>query len=327
MASSSGRKSGSSGSSSNRKRVVVGAEETVRVRYKKGTPEVESERKRTPRQAQRSASDRAGNRIPKPSSAGRKVATQKRDDRDRRRKEIGRRRVLLGIAAVVAVVAVAWGLAALWQAPFFTVDAVKVSGLSHLTNAEVIKLADVPSDATLLRLPKAAIVRRVESSPWVSSVRLSRSFPHTVVLEVTERVPTAFADSGAHGVWLVTGDGYWVAPRAKEPTGTLILVKDVPGLTPNPGAKSGSPELANALSVIRGLSPQLKSQLAFVSAPTVQKTMLVLKNQIQVFVGSSDEIAKKDLIARAILSKEKNVVYVNVRVTDRPTWRGLNSGN
>jgi cell division protein FtsQ len=55
--------------------------------------------------------------------------------------------------------------------------------------------------------------------------------------------------------------------------------------------------------------------------------MLVLKNDIQVFVGSSDEIAKKDLIARAILGKEKKVVYVNVRVTDRPTWRGLDSAD
>ena len=65
MGSSSGRKSGSSGRSSSRKRVVIGAEETTRVRYKKDRPEVESERKRTPRQSQRAASERAGaQRVP-----------------------------------------------------------------------------------------------------------------------------------------------------------------------------------------------------------------------------------------------------------------------
>jgi cell division protein FtsQ len=325
MASSSGRKSGSSGSSSNRKRVVVGAEETVRVRYKKGTPEVESERKPTPRQAQRSSSDRAGSRVPKPSSAGRKVASQKRDDRDRRRKEIGRRRALLGVALVAVVMALAWGLAALWQAPLFTVETVKVTGLHHLTNAQVLALAKVSPEATLLRLPKRQIVERVEASPWVSSARLSRSFPHRLVLEITERAPVAIVDAGAKGRWLVAGDGYWIAKRSKEPTGSLILIKDAPGLHPSAGAKSGSRELANALAVIRGLSPQLKKQLKFLSVLTVEKTMLVLKNDIQVFIGSADEIAKKDLIARAILGKEKNVVYVNVRVTDRPTWRGLDS--
>ena len=117
MASSSGRKSGSSGSSSNRKRVVVGAEETVRVRYKQGNPEVESERKRTPRQEQRSTSERAGSRVPKPSSAGRRVASQKRDDRDRRRRDISRRRALLAVLVLVAVAGVIWGLVALWRAP------------------------------------------------------------------------------------------------------------------------------------------------------------------------------------------------------------------
>jgi cell division protein FtsQ len=327
MASSSGRKSGSSGSSSNRKRVVVGAEETVRVRYNKGKPEVESERKPTPRQTQRSSSERAGSRIPKPSSAGRKVASQKRDDRDKRRKEIGRRRLLLGALLVLVVAAIAWGLGALWQAPLFTVDTVKITGTSHLTNAEVRALANVPADATLLRLPKALIVQRVESSPWVSSVVLKRSFPHSILLEITERMPVAMADAGARGEWLVTADGWWVAKRAKEPTGTLAAIKDVPGLAPAAGVKSGSPQLANALAVVAGLSPELRKQLKFVSAETVEKTKLVLKNDIQVFIGSSEEIAKKDLIARAILGKEKDVVSVNVRVTDRPTWRGLDSGN
>lgn len=327
MASSSGRRSGSSGSSSNRKRVVIGADETVRVRYKKDQPQVESERKRTGRQAQRSESERAGTRVPRPSSAGLKVASQKRDDRDRRRKEIGRRRIALVIAASAAVLILAWGLAAIWRAPLFTVDSVQVKGNAHLSTAEVLSLAAVPTDATLLRLPSSQIVERLESSPWVSAARVTRSFPHTIVLDVTERVPLALADAGVRGLWLVTGDGHWVAVRSKEPTSGLVLIKDVPALAPQAGEKSTSPQLTNALDVVAGLSPQLKGQLKFVSAATVEKTMLVLNNDVQVFVGSADEIAKKDLIARAILRREKNVVYVNVRVTDRPTWRGLGAGN
>jgi cell division protein FtsQ len=55
--------------------------------------------------------------------------------------------------------------------------------------------------------------------------------------------------------------------------------------------------------------------------------MLVLKNDIQVFFGPAEEVAKKDLIARSILKREKNIVYINVRITDRPTWRGLNAAN
>ena len=189
MASSSGRRSGSSGSSSSRKRVAIGAEETVRVRYKQGTPQVESERKPTSRQSQRSKSERAGGRVPKPSGAGHRVASQKRDERDRRRKEIGRRRMFFGALLAGVVLLLAWGLAALWQAPLFKVEVVKVTGVSHLKNAEVIALADVPSDATLLKLPAGTIAERVQSSPWVASVDVSRQFPDTLNITVHERVP------------------------------------------------------------------------------------------------------------------------------------------
>ena len=37
---------------------------------------------------------------------------------------------------------------------------------------------------------------------------------------------------------------------------------------------------------------------------------------MQVFVGSAEDIAKKDTVARAILAENKNVVYVNVRVVE-----------
>jgi cell division protein FtsQ len=260
-------------------------------------------------------------------SAGRKVAGQKRQERDRRRAEIGRRRALMLAVAVVLVVAVGWGMVALWQAPLFTIDTVNVTGVSHLKREDVLKLAAIPPDATLVRLPKAQIVARIQSSPWVSGVEVTRSFPNTLDVAIAERVPTATVDAQAAGQWLVSGDGYWIAPRGKDPTGTLVPIRDVPNLRPAAGQKIGSPELTNALAVIAGLSPELKAKTKLVSAASVEKTMLVLKNDIQVFFGPAEEVAKKDLIARSILSREKNIVYINVRITDRPTWRGLNAAN
>ena len=328
MASNSGRKSGSSGRSSSRNRVVIGAAETTRVHYAQDRPQVESERKRAPRTASSSkGSERAGTRTPKVSSAGRKVASQKRDDRDRRRRDIARRRALVAVLAVIAAAAVVWGLLALWRAPLFTVQDITVTGNVHLSRDVVLTLAAVPSDTTLLRLPDKAIVARIEASPWVAQADVSRSFPHTLGITVKERTPVAQVDTGAMGLWLVSSDGFWITKRSKEPTAGLVPVRDVPNLRPAAGTKVASPELNNALAVIAGISAQLKSQTKLVSAATIEKTMIVLKNDVQIFVGPSDDIAKKDIIARGILSSKKGVVYVNVRVTDRPTWRGLTPAN
>jgi cell division protein FtsQ len=228
---------------------------------------------------------------------------------------------------VLALGGVVWGLVALWRAPLFTIDTVEVTGNAHLSREAIVQLAAVPPDATLVRLPDKAIVASIEASPWVANATLHRAFPHTLDITVTERTPVALVDAGASGNWLVSSDGYWVAKRSKEPTGSLVPVRDVPNLHPQAGSKVSSGELSNALAVISGISGQLRSQTKFVSAATIEKTMIVLKNDVQIFVGPSDDIAKKDLIARGILSSKKDVVYVNVRVTDRPTWRGLAPAN
>ncbi len=250
------------------------------------------------------------------------MANQKRDDRDKRRRQMAHRRVLALAFIMVVLAGIVWGITWLWQAPLFTIDTVDVTGEHRLGRADVLALAAIPSNATLLRLPKQEITARIEASPWVASVQISREFPHAVAIAVTERTPAALVDTGSEGQWLASADGHWLVKRTNEPTGTLVPVQDVPNLRPLPNRAVGSAELRNALAVIAGISPQTRSKTKYVSAATVEKTVLVLKNDVQIFVGSSEDIAKKDLIARGILSTEKNVVYINVRATP-PTVRGL----
>jgi len=133
-------------------------------------------------------------------------------------------------------------------------------------------------------------------------------------------------DTGVNGQWLVSTDAHWLAKRTNEPTGTLVPVQDVPNAHPAPNYPVKSAELRNALAVIAGISPETKRKTKLVSAASIEKTVVVLKNDVQIFVGSSEDIAKKDLIARGILSSEKNVVYINVRATP-PTVRGLTQGD
>jgi cell division protein FtsQ len=327
MASNSGRKSGSSGRSSSRSRVVIGADETARVRQTKDRPPVQPERKR-PKRAPSSgaAKERAHTRAPRP-SAGRKVASKKRDDRDRRRRQISRRRALFALLVIAFIGGIAWGAVALWQAPLFTVHTVRVRGNVHLARDVVLKLAAVPPDATLLRLPKQQILSRVQASPWVAHAEVTRGFPSTLNIVVTERTALVLVDAGPAGEWLASSDGYWIVRHSNEPTAGLVPVRDVPNLRPVEGLKINSTELKNALAVVAGISTQLRSQTKFVSAASVERTMIVLNNDVQVFVGPADDMAKKDLIARGILGSKKGVVYVNVRVTDRPTWRGLTPAN
>lgn len=312
MASNSRQKSGSSDRSTNRKRVVIGARETVRVRYSKGRPEVEATPKERP---VRPARER---------TAGSRLADARRQDRERRQASIKRRRVAIGVAAAVAIALAVVGALQLRHASTFAIRDVRVEGVSRVTTETVVRLADVAPGATLIDVDRQGIARRVATDPWVASAQVDRDFPHTLVINVTERKPGAWVRVSRKSTWLVSTDSTWLKERSKGETLPLVTITDVEGLTPQVGADVQSEEITNVLAVLRGLSPALRSIVKFASAPTVEETALVTKNGVQIFVGPASQMKKKDAVVRAILGQQKGkLVYINVRTPDRPTWRGL----
>ena len=328
MTSNSGRKSGSSGRSTGRKRVVIGAEETTRVRYRQDRPQVESERRRAQRQPQqRAASSRLGAPGPKPTGAGKRIAGAKRDEREKRQQAIARRRLVVVVAAVALLGGVIWGCVALWRAPILPVKRVQVTGISRLSNSVVTQLAAVPADATLIRIDLEALENRVSRSPWVAEVKASRGFPDTVNIRVVERKPFAVIDAGGTQLWLTDASGVWLGRLSSDDSTGMATVRDIEGLKPKAGERTASAEVRNALAVLKGLSVEMKAMLKTISAPSVDRTALITKTDIQIMVGSAQDISKKDSVARKILSSQEGVVYVNVRVVDRATWRGLDQTN
>ena len=310
MASNSRQKSGSSDPSTSRKRVVIGARETVRVRYSKGQPEVEA----TPKE-----------RTGRPNrSSGSRLVEARRHDRERRQASIRLRRVAIGIGIGTIVVLGVVGLLQLRHARTFAVRNIRVSGVSQITTETVIALAGVPPGATLIDADRRVIARRVGMNPWVASVKITRDFPHTLVLRVVERTPGAWVNTSKRAAWLVSTDGTWLRARSKADTLPLAVITDAEGLSPEVGRPAGSKEISNALAVLTGLSPRLRALVKFCSAPSVEKTALVTKTGVQIFIGPATEMKKKDAVVREILAREKGkLVYINVRTPDRPTWRGL----
>lgn len=322
MVSNSGRKYGSSGRSGSRKRVVIGADETVRVRYKQNQPQVEAERRLTPRQSRPGArSPQAGQS--RTSKQARQVSASKKLERERRQRSIRLKRGALYAVGLVAVLLVAWGIVAIYRAPILPIRTIEVSGLKHLDKATVVALAQVPSDATLVRVPSGKIVARLQSDPWIGSARVEKRFPGTLRLVVEERRSAAIVDAGGTNVWVISGDGYWLGKRTTRDKG-MIVIRDIPGVVPTAGRRTSSKELLNALKIVAGISPELRGMTTVLSAPTIDKTALITDDDVEVFIGDASQLVAKDRIVRQILQKKKGeVVYINVRVVESPIWRGL----
>lgn len=323
MVSSSGRKSGSSGRSTRRKRIVIGAQETVRVRYTKNQPQVETERKRA--SARRSTMVSGAHKGSGARRAGERLSSSKRNERERRQQALKLKRTAAWVVAGVSALGLIWAVTALLNAPVFDVKRVVVSGVSHLGEDEVRALARVRPGTSLFSIDGNEVARRISVNPWVARVDVDKVFPDTLRVVIREREAAAIVDAGGTDLLLVSTDGRWLGTRSADETG-LVVIRDVGSVEATAGAKVDVPEILNALKLAAGLSDELMARTVAISAPSIDRTLLLTDDEVEIFFGEATDIQRKDRIARELLAKYRDkVVYINVRVVDSPTWRGIDT--
>lgn len=310
--STSDRRSGSSGNSKKRRNVYISTAPKQGART--------GSRERAAAARSDAGTDASATTRPNPA---RERAAALKADRDSRISSQRRARRLRVAAIAGAVAAVLFACVAGYNSSLFAVTSVEVVGVTHVTADAIRKLAAVPSGATLIRFPADAVATRVSTDPWVASVSVSRVFPSGMRIRVVERVPIAVVDAGA-SMWLLDGTGAVVATATADTSSTLPVITDVPGLDLKAGRRTASEPLLNAIAVLEGVSTQLAAMVRSVAAPTIDGTALATKDNVEVVIGEAVDLPTKDALARRILSEQKGkVVSIDVRITDRPTWRGL----
>jgi cell division protein FtsQ len=313
VVSTSDRRSDSSGASKKRRNVYISTAPKERARTGAAG------RKDAPRgEHPRGARADAGR-----ASAARERAALLKAERETRisvQRRTRRLRIASGVAAIAAVLAACVGL---YSSPLFTIRTVEVVGATHVSADAIRTLARVPADATLIRFPADAVVERVSTNPWVASASVSRVFPSGMRIRVVERVPVAIVDEGS-SMWLMDASGSAIASASADASGTLPVIGDVPGLDLKAGRRTTSEPLLNAIRVLTGISSTLRATVRAVSAPTIDGTALTTADHVEIVIGEAVDLLTKDALARRILSEQQGkVVSIDVRITDRPTWRGL----
>lgn len=207
--------------------------------------------------------------------------------------------VLRSLLVLLPLAALGW---VVLFSPYLAVDRVHVTGAERLSVEQVVAAAGVAPGTPLARVRGAAVTERVEALPAVSQVRVGRTWPGTLLLEVVERRPAAGVPV-REGLQLLDTGG---VPFAVEPG----LPAGVPRLEVQ-AAGPDDPATLAALSVLSELPPEVGSTVAVVRAPSPSGVELELVDGRRVLWGGPGDAVSKAAAVQALLRLPGTVIDVS----------------
>lgn len=215
---------------------------------------------------------------------------------------------LLAGLAVLLVATAGW---LLYFSSVVTVESVEVTGNSAaVSSARIERAAAVTLGEQLIRVDLAVIRARVERIDAVESAEVSRSWPDTVAIRITERVPIAVVRTGGNERALSADGVVFERKKGSLPPGLPVIETGV-----NPNAAT----LSEAARVVVALRSDIAARVELITADSIDKIVLNLSGGVTVEWGSAEDSENKAQVLEILLNKD--VREIDVSVPGRPTTR------
>lgn len=222
-----------------------------------------------------------------------------------------RRRLVTGLVAVLVTTVL--GTAG-WLVCFSSVVEVRSVTVHRpakalLAQQRILSTAQVPMGTPMVRADLQAISDRVATLPEVAEVTVSRRWPNTISVDVTERT-AAFALKQPSGYQLVDASGVAYHRVDRVPSGLTTVVAD----------EADRALLTGLAEMVHALPKQVRSKVTRVEAPTRDQVTLILRGNVKVIWGSPTDSELKASVA-VVLLEVKGVRTVDVSAPSHPTTR------
>lgn len=208
------------------------------------------------------------------------------------------------------------GAVALALSPPLRVHGVRVEGAVAADPGEIASLA-AAQGRPLALVDASAVAERVKSSPLVLDARVRTDYlRRTVVIDVVERAPVAFALSGA-GYLLVDSDGVGLAITDSAPLSFHYLTGEIAPKGIGDRSERASWAAQSALEISRWSKSGVQA-----AGYGERGVFLVTSDGVMVYLGSVDRIQEKGRALRAVQAKAEaerwNLRYVDVTTPENP---------
>lgn len=254
----------------------------------------------------------------KPLGAERDADSVPPDDRQRRRLRPSRRAVLLTLVALTLLTA--GGTWTVYGSPWLRATRVSVTGNHQLTDARIVKAAAVPLGGPLESVDTGAVRRRLLAAlPRIGAVAVTRSWPHTVTVTVTERTAAAVIRDGAHFTE-VDRDGVRFAGVARPPHGVPLVQLAPDRATAAASLRQfGTEDLLRAAITVAGdLPAAVRAEATVIRVRSYDGISVQLTGGREVMWGSAQQGPLKAAVLTALMKAEPHAGRFDISAPTAP---------
>jgi len=233
----------------------------------------------------------------------------------------GHRRLGILLSALAAAGASA-GAVAILHSSLFSARTVAIAGAVHTPRSEMLEVTGLDRRPPLIDVDPAAIERRLDRLPWVSTAAVRVHWPSTVDLDVVERVPVATSPLEGGGFAVLDATGRVLAHQATRPADLPLVA--LAKISSPPGSSLGAaarPMLAAAAQLPVSLLPRLQE----IAVSGSDGIVLHLEGGLEAVIGDDEALAEKFVSLATVLSRVDldGIGAIDLRVAASPVLTPL----
>ncbi|UWF76773.1 MULTISPECIES: FtsQ-type POTRA domain-containing protein [Microbacterium] len=194
-----------------------------------------------------------------------------------------RRRRMIWLGSLGAVLLLVLGSVVAAYSPLFAVQKITVAGAQTLDPAAVEAALAEQQGTPLALVDRSAVRAALMTFPLIESYSLEARPPHELLVRIVERVPIGVIESEA-GFTLVDAAGVVLSTTPSRPDGAPLL--EIDGGTDSAAFRSAG-------MVVRSLPADVRAALVGVSASSADDVTLTLTDDRSVVWGSAERSAEK----------------------------------
>jgi len=233
-----------------------------------------------------------------------------------------RNRKILFILVLLAVF-----MCILYFAPWFKINKINVAGTAVLTEKEVISASTIGYGRNVFRTSIKKAKRCISELPYVSEVKITRKFPATIQIDVTECKVSGYIEYSDTYIY-VDDKGKMLEQNKMPPQNTVPLIENlninkyVQGEIIQSKNEDKAEYIIDLFEVLK--KNGLIEKTTLINIPDVHNLSITIDNKLEVFIGENNVLDYKIgfLTIKTAEKLGENIRgYLNVSSGDKAVYK------